>query len=109
MLATVKKYGKYVLIILIGIILIAFWIAFQSWRKKADPDAGVTEGTERLKDVTNEIGAQLTEANQQATVEVAAARASEDKTKTKLKEVIKIKNKVERRNKLSALYSEVQG
>jgi len=105
---TLKKYLKYALIVLAGIALVALWFAWQSWKKKTTGDGGMTKETETLKTVVTEIGAKMTEADQQATVEIAAARSEDAATKTKLAEIVKIGDKVERRQKLTDLYKQVK-
>jgi len=107
---TIKKYGKYIVILGIGVLVVVAWVTVKQWlKKKQKDDAGLTEGTEKLKDVIVEIKDQMTEANQQAAIEIAAGRSEETETKAKLSEVTKIKNKTERRQKLADLYKEVTG
>ena len=104
---TVKKYGKYVLLALLGVGAVVGYFALQSWRKKqTSDDAGVTEGTETLIKVIGGIKDNYREANDVATLEVAAARSDEKATKEKLKQVKKIKSKVDRRKHLADMMGE---
>lgn len=100
----IKKYGKYILIILAAAGLVALWITIRRWFPKKDQTGEAING---LRDVLQETGAQMIEANQQATVEIAAARDKENKVKGKLTEVVAIKDKGERRQGLADLYKEV--
>ena len=102
---TVKKYAKYAAILLVGAAVIVLYVAVKSWLKKK-PE-GPDEGAETLKGVITEIGSKMTEANHQATVEIAAARDEENTVKTKLEQAMKVEDKAERRRQLADLYEEV--
>jgi len=104
----IKKYAKYVGIALAGVGLVVLYVMVKSWLKpKPKDNGGLTEGTEKLKDVLNEIGDRYTEANQQATVEIVAARQEEATVKQELAAVVAIKDKNERRQRLADLYNKV--
>lgn len=102
----VKKYAKYVGIALAAVGLVVLYVMIKSWLKPKPKD-GLTEGTEQLKDVLNEIGDRYTEANQQAAVEIVAARQEEATVKQELASVVAIKDKTERRKRLADLYNKV--
>ena len=106
---TIKKYGKYALIILLGAGAIVLFVMVRSWWKKRGKADDGSEHVERLADVINEIGEQMTEANHQAEVEIAAARSEEAALKGKLKKAVATTNKRERRRQLAELYAEVSG
>lgn len=109
MIPNLKKYGKYALIAGGGVVLILGYIFITSWMKKRRiGDEGMSEGTEELKDVINEIGNKMTEAEIQADVEIAVARGEEKAAKEELKEVVKIKDRADRRRRLAEMYKRTQ-
>ncbi len=105
--AYIKKYAKYIVIILVGIFAVIAWIMISSWWKKlkANENAGMSEGTETLTGVITEIGGKMTEADHQASVEIAVARGNENVTKGQLKETVGMKDKTKRRENLAAMYT----
>jgi hypothetical protein len=108
MLPTIKKIGKYVLIAVLGIGAIVLFIMVWSWWKKKDQADDGQKHVDTLGGVIEEIGAQMNEANQQATVEIEAGRDEEGKIKTELAEIVVMEDKVERRKKLADLYGRVK-
>lgn len=101
----IKKYWKYGIILIVGAAALIFWIMISSWLKRNDTSGeGMTEGTETMKDVIGEIGNKMTEADQQASVEIAVARGKEGAKKEELQKVVKIKDKSERRKRMAAMY-----
>lgn len=105
MIPTIKKYGKYVAILVVAAAAIVLWVAIKRWVKGKDKPTD--DGSAGLAKVLNETKAKMTEASQVATVEIAAARTEEATIKTRLAEVVQIENPQERRDKLLALYQEV--
>ena len=103
---TLKKYGKYVGLALLGVGSIALYVVYQSWRKSSSSDAGMTEGTETLIKVVSGIKDNFKEANDTAKMEIVAARSEETATKAQLKQVMKVKNKVDRRKQLAAMLAD---
>lgn len=109
MLPTVKKVGKYILIALVGIgSIILFALVWSWWKKKDEKTDDGQEHVDTLGNVIEEIGSQLNEANQQAGVEIKAARDEEGVIKNELKEIVAIEDKVERRKKLADLYRRIK-
>ena len=104
---TIKKYGKYALILLLGVGAVVLFVLVRSWLKKRGEADDGSEHVEKLADVINEIGAQMTEAKHQAKVEIEAARAEESVLKATLKEVVSTTDKKTRRKRLADLYAEV--
>jgi len=102
-----KKYGKYIGILVLGILGVVLYVMVTSWlRKRGSADNGA-EHVEDLQGKLTEIRAKLTEADQQAAVEVATARSGEAKDKEELKRVVKMPNKVKRRKAMVDLYNRV--
>ncbi len=104
---TIKKYVKYVAIILVGIGALILAILIYSWLKKKSVADDGSVHVQKLGDVVTEIGSQLNEAHVQAEVEIAAGRDDETVTKEELKKVVAIKDKKERRQKLTEMYAKV--
>jgi thiamine biosynthesis lipoprotein ApbE len=104
---TIKKYATYVAVVIVGILVVVGCVFFNGRRK--EDDGALTQGTELLKGVVAEIGQKMDDANQQAAVEIVAARTEDASVKAQLSEVIKINDKAERRQKLSDLYKQVGG
>lgn len=103
--AFIKKYGKY-LIILLPAILIGIYVIF--FRKKPTTVDDGSKETNALKDHINEIKDQLTEAHQQAAIEVAVAKTKNEEVKKKLEETTSIEDDEARRAKLLDLFDSVQ-
>ena len=108
-LPVLKKYGKYVVIAIVGVGSIVLFVMVYSWLKKSGKADDGQEHVETLGAVIEEIGAKLTEANHQAVVEVVAARSGEAEIKEELAVVVNLENKVTRRRKLAELYAKVSG
>lgn len=104
---TIKKYGKYVLILLIGVGAIVLFLAVRSWLKKRELADDGSEHVQQLGDVINGIKGNMAEANKQAEVEIAVSKSAEAGHKAELAEVVKIKSKPERRKRMTELYSKV--
>jgi preprotein translocase subunit YajC len=105
---TIKKYGKYVLIFLIGVGAIILFLMIRSWLKKREQAADGSEHVQQLGDVINGIKGNLAEANKQAEVEIAVSKSTEAGHKAELAEVVKIKDKPKRRQRLAELYNKVE-
>lgn len=104
---TIKKYGKYVLIVLLGVGAIILFLLIRSWLKKREQADDGSEHVQKLGDVIDGIKGNMAEANKQAEVEIAVSKSTEAGHKTELAEVVKIKDKPERRKRMAELYSKV--
>jgi len=104
-ISTIKKYGKYVVVLLVAAGAIVLWVAIKRWIKSKDKPTD--DGSAGLANILNETKAKMQEANQVSVVEIVAARTEETTIKTRLAEVVKIEDPQERRDKLLALYQEV--
>lgn len=104
---TIKKYGKYALIILLGVGAIILFLLIRSWLKKREQADDGSEHVQQLGDVIDGIKDNLAAANKQAEVEIAVSKSEEAGHKVELAEVVKIKDKPERRKRLAELYAKV--
>jgi len=103
----IKKYWKYLGILLLGILSIILYVMVTRWlEKRKHADDGSAE-VQDLQGRLDEIGSQLKEAEHQAAVEVAVARSGEEKDKKELKETVALRDKTKRRERLVNLYSRV--
>ncbi len=105
---TIKKYLKYVVIILIAILAIVVFFMIRTWWKKRIKADDGTEHVLKLGDVIGEIQAQFTEANQQAEIEISAGRSEEQDLKDELELALLIKDKPKRRARMVELYEKAK-
>ena len=83
-----KKWGKYVLIILIGIAAVVLFLMIRTWLKKREQAEDGTEHVQQLGNVIDGIRGDLTMANHQAEVEIAVSRSEEEALKGELATVV---------------------
>lgn len=104
---TIKKWGKYLLIILLGVGAIILFLLIRSWLKKKGTADDGSEHVQKLEDVINGIKSNLDAADKQAKVEIAVSKSEESAHKEELAEIVKIKSKPERRKRMAELYQKV--
>ncbi len=98
--AKIKKYWKIALILLAaGFILLYFIFIKRKDIQAIDPENAVN----KLHDGIQEVKEQIEEASNVAVVEVVVAKKELIEVKKELNEVSKIKDKTERRSRLSEL------
>jgi len=93
-----KKWGKYIIIILVALFVLAYFIFF-----KKDDETNNVEISDKLQKGLKEVKEKLEEASNQAVVETIIAKKEHIETKKQLNEISKIKDKNERRSKLADL------
>lgn len=102
MIPSIKKYAKYVGIVVAGVFLVLGYVFITSWLKRTRIGGeGLSGRTENLKDVLNEVGNKMSEAKMQADVEVAVARGKEQALKEELRDVVNLKDRRLRRHRLA--------
>jgi len=96
--AFVKKYWKYLVAVIPVVVVIVRFIAWLVSRKG--------DGSSTARDLQNSVGRvrdQIEEANMEAAVHVAAARAKDQAKIDELKRVMAMKDKAARRKRLAEL------
>jgi glucan phosphoethanolaminetransferase (alkaline phosphatase superfamily) len=97
----VKKYWKYLLILIPGALVLILKIIQDTTTKKKEGQAQASGSATQAH--IQEIKDQVTEAQNRAKVEAAVAKTKNDETMQKLKEVQAIKDDRERRRQLAAM------
>jgi phytoene/squalene synthetase len=95
----IKKYWKYLLIILGALFVIAYYL----FLRKKDDIVDPLKSSTKLADGLSEVKDKLTEVANTSTVEVAVAKAKHETVKEELADIAKEKDKVKRRGRLATL------
>jgi len=91
-----KKYWKYILAVIPVVVITLRIIAAITSRKPIPSDSS-------LRDAVSDVRGSIEEANREAAVRIAAARAKDQAKVEELKKVMAITDKVERRRRLAQL------
>lgn len=97
--AYVKKYWKYSIILLPAIVIIVLRMITN--KKNSNLSHDMDESASALSNAIRDIKDDLNEANTVAVIEISAAKAKDSAKVEQLQEVVKIKDKRERRKRLA--------
>lgn len=96
--AFVRKYWKVIGAVLILVVIVVFIIA-----RVVSGRRNTVETGQDLQDAVTHIREEIEDANREAAIRIAAARAKDQEKIEELKEVLAIKDRSERRRKLAQL------
>jgi hypothetical protein len=98
-----KKWWKIGLIILVSVIILAYYLFLKKDPEVVDP----LKSSEKLKDGLNEIKERISEVSNKAVVEAAIAKTKVEVVKEDLNEISKEKDAKVRRSRLAELAERV--